>query len=234
MTGLSAAKTCKPLKEDSDYLIYEDGSLFSKKTNRYLKGKIDNVGYHTYALAISDKVSTNGKRLSKMCYAHRLVAEYFVDNPDPEHFTYVDHIDKNKLNNHYSNLRWVNGSMNNVNRITPIKSKPKYYIKDLEGEEWRIFPDNERYSVSSYGRVRNNKTNRLLSIDNKQVYDRVSLNDKRHYYIHRMVYVSFTGDNNLEDYVIDHIDGNPKNNKITNLQKITQSENCKKQVRFND
>ena len=35
----------KELKEDNDYLIYEDGKLFSKKTGRFLKGKIDNVGY---------------------------------------------------------------------------------------------------------------------------------------------------------------------------------------------
>ena len=35
----------RELKEDSNYLIYNDGRLFSKKVNRFLKGKIDNVGY---------------------------------------------------------------------------------------------------------------------------------------------------------------------------------------------
>jgi hypothetical protein len=35
----------KPLKEDNDYLIYSDGRLYSKKANRFLSGKVDNVGY---------------------------------------------------------------------------------------------------------------------------------------------------------------------------------------------
>ena len=35
----------KPLKEDENYLIYSNGDLYSKKVNRFLKGKIDNVGY---------------------------------------------------------------------------------------------------------------------------------------------------------------------------------------------
>ena len=39
-------------------------------------------------------------------YSHRKVAEYFI--PNPKNLPYVDHIDnKNKLNNHVSNLQWV-------------------------------------------------------------------------------------------------------------------------------
>lgn len=34
---------------------------------------------------------------------HRLVAEAFLDNPN--HYTDVDHIDKNTYNNNVSNLR---------------------------------------------------------------------------------------------------------------------------------
>ena len=93
----------KQLKEDSDYLIYNDGRLFSKKMNRFLKGKIDNTGYHIYALAINDKLSVSKRKLSKMVYAHRLVAQYFI--PNPNNLPYIHHIDENKLNNHVSNLQ---------------------------------------------------------------------------------------------------------------------------------
>ena len=47
---------------------------------------------------------------------HRLVAEAFVENPRPDIFDMVDHIDCNKSNNHYTNLRWVDAELNCANR----------------------------------------------------------------------------------------------------------------------
>lgn len=35
-----------------------------------------------------------------------MVAEAYVPNPDPEHNTIVLHIDSNKENKHYTNLKW--------------------------------------------------------------------------------------------------------------------------------
>lgn len=225
----------KPLKEDSDYLIYEDGSLFSKKTNRFLSGKIDNVGYRVYALAISDKMSVSQKKLSKMLYTHRLVAEYFLDNP--KNLPYVHHKDENKLNNHYTNLEWVTAKENSLysKKENQIRKKPKYFIKDLEGEIWKDIPNYLNYEISNYARIRNKRTNRLLHFDKNGTYDRVNLSNigkKKNFYVHRLVYCIFNEDYDLDNYVIDHIDGDPKNNILSNLQKITQQENCLKQERF--
>ena len=47
-------------------------------------------------------VKFNNVRVVK--YAHRLVAKYFISNPDEK--TEVNHIDGNKANNHVSNLEW--------------------------------------------------------------------------------------------------------------------------------
>ena len=54
-------------------------------------------------------------------YIHRLVAEYFIPNPDslPE----VDHIDTNPSNNIYTNLRWCTHKDNYKNETTKQNQK---------------------------------------------------------------------------------------------------------------
>ena len=46
---------------------------------------------------------------------HRLIAQQFIENDDPEHKTQVDHINRNKADYHVSNLRWVSNSTNQLN-----------------------------------------------------------------------------------------------------------------------
>ena len=55
-------------------------------------------------------------------FIHRAVAELFIPNPNnkPD----IDHIDTNKNNNNYTNLRWVTQAENNRNPIT-VKLRAK-------------------------------------------------------------------------------------------------------------
>ena len=55
----------------------------------------------------------------------------------------------------------------------------------------------------------------------KNGYQILMLN-KQFHYVHRLIYLKFYG--NLPK-IIDHIDGNPSNNKIENLREATQSDN---------
>ena len=48
-----------------------------------------------------------------MCSVHRLIAETFI--PNPNNLPEVDHINNNRTDNNYLNLRWVNRSTNNFN-----------------------------------------------------------------------------------------------------------------------
>ena len=240
MDNQQPSNNYKPLKEDNDYLIYDDGRVFSKKTDKFLTGKIDGAGYRVYALAIKDDLADTKKK-SKMFYAHRLVAQYFI--PNPQNKPCVNHKDENKLNDNVTNLEWVTEKQNTQkhNLLNPGSRKNikklKYYQKDLQGEEWRIIPFNVNYSISNKGRVRNNRTNRLLHYDEKSnSYYRIGLYNGQksiHYYIHRLVYCVFHNDYDLQGFVIDHIDANRHNNNLENLQKITQSENNLKQACFN-
>ena len=52
---------------------------------------------------------------------HRLVAKYFI--PNPNNYNMVDHIDQDKTNNKVNNLRWTTPSENGKNAVY---SKPRY------------------------------------------------------------------------------------------------------------
>ena len=93
-------------------------------------------------------------------------------------------------------------------------------IKAIKGFE-------DTYAVSDDGRVFNIRSGRELKQKDNKGYFEVTLSSrsgKKSYRVHRLVYQAFVGvlDNNL---VIDHIDGNRKNNHQYNLRQIHTRDN---------
>lgn len=92
------------------YFISPDGRVFSKYLGRLMTTKQDKDGYLEIGLQ-----TTGGKQ--RWFKIHRLVALTYIGNPpsslkDPT----IDHIDANILNNHYTNLRWIERSINSSTR----------------------------------------------------------------------------------------------------------------------
>lgn len=101
-------------------------------------------------------------------------------------------------------------------------------------EYWRLIPSFPMYSASNYGRIRNERTGRILHVymiprgylsltlrrDNKQIPQMV----------HRLVAEAFLGGPhpNLD---VNHIDGDKTNNCIENLEWCTREENVRHAVR---
>ena len=86
-----------------NYTIDENGNVFSKKRNRYLKPIKHKSGYPTVNLF------SNGE--SKSFSIHRLVATAFI--PNPKNLKEINHKDENPENPNVDNLEWCTRQYNN-------------------------------------------------------------------------------------------------------------------------
>ena len=110
-------------------------------------------------------------------------------------------------------------------------------LKDVnnEEEEFKRIEGYDNYIVSNFGNIKNNKTNKIMKLQNHiQGYKQIGLtkNGKQKYFlIHRLVGKAF-----LENFdnkpVIDHIDENKSNNNIKNLRWATNQENQRNQGKY--
>jgi len=84
----------------------------------------------------------NGYVKTSAGFTHQLVAKAFVENPNPKVLIEVNHIDGNKLNNHWTNLEWVTHSENlqkYYNSTLASKRGDVHGVKVKKGKEsWKF------------------------------------------------------------------------------------------------
>lgn len=104
-----------------------------------------------------------------------------------------------------------------------IKALDMHYL-----EEWKLIDGFQNYSISSYGRVRNDKTERILRAGiTDHGYFIVNLyKDKKRksMKVHKLVTNAFI-DNPEGKRCVDHINNDRLDNRITNLRYATDNEN---------
>ncbi len=142
------------------YKIYEDGRVWSIKSNKFLKHR-----FHSYAY-----VSLYKDSKEKLMYIHRLIALHYI--PNPNNFKNVDHIDRNKLNNNINNLRWLSISENGINtnvrgnipyRHISVRYKTSnysFYQLHISRNKRKIFAKSfscNKYTLEEVVRIRNEK-----------------------------------------------------------------------------
>ena len=137
-------------KEVYGYFVNSDGFVWNKKHTKPLNGKLDKDGYRTLNLF------ENGKR--RTIREHRLIALCFVNNPYPDKYNIVNHIDGNKQNNSAVNLEWTDNSGNMKHAIknglykTPDTSKHTIILDTITNEimEFKSRKECEKYYGAEY------------------------------------------------------------------------------------
>lgn len=88
----------KPIKGYEDiYAISDDGTVFSHRTQKFLKPNTDRYGYLYYVFSVNS--------VRKTIKAHRLVAEAFIPNPADK--PTVNHKNGIRTDNRVANLEWA-------------------------------------------------------------------------------------------------------------------------------
>ena len=100
-------------------------------------------------------------------------------------------------------------------------------------EIWKDIPNHPKYKVSNTGKVMSYKAKTPILLTPQPCTKtnprlRVRLTDNgvsKLYYIHRLMMVAFYPREDSDNLEVNHIDGNPQNNVLENLEWVTSKEN---------
>lgn len=106
-------------KKETKYEVSNLGGVRNKDTQEDIGQVLSGIPQYKY-VNILEECGTR-----KLRRVHRLVAEMFI--PKVEGKKFVDHIDRDKLNNRVDNLRWVTRKENSLNRDVTV-------LLECEGE----------------------------------------------------------------------------------------------------
>lgn len=142
---------------------YDDGSI-----ERY-----SNAPQHSHNPLRKDFGSNDGRgyryiKINKKPYkAHKLIAMAFINNPN--NYTEVDHINRDKTDNRPCNLRWVTRKMNNDNTFKVENALHKYGYRrcDNRKEYTKAYGSNYRKSHYCLTMINSNGkyTSRVLNLE---------------------------------------------------------------------
>lgn len=167
---------------ENSYIIYEDGRIFSLKTNKYLKKSLNkSTGYYCVRL--------NGKGFM----LHRIILHTFNPRGEKEKYLQVSHIDNDKSNNSLSNLEWAtpeenvrkyfkdkaNGLYDNFNPRENLNDTKNKYLKRKDVRERIAKSKREKYWNDEKTREKTKESARLY-YQRKDVKEKIKLYNKEY------------------------------------------------------
>jgi hypothetical protein len=156
----------KIIKDFPNYAISNYGrvkrlnSKYKENKNKLVPVSFNGFGYYSATLHIGHKSFRKA--------VHRLVAEAFIDNPNPSEYNIINHKDENKFNNRYDNLEWCSIKQNVLYSNNHLKASEhrKTHIKMIDDKgnitnynSIKECADANNLDVSSISKRINNKAN---------------------------------------------------------------------------
>ncbi len=115
-----------------NYAVSNTGLVINLTTGYLTPGSIRLDGYQMIKL-----VDNKGTQQPELI--HRIIAKAFLGIPDDKLELTVDHIDRNKSNNHISNLRWATKSEQRINQIRPTFKRSNKPITQILPNGQQLF-----------------------------------------------------------------------------------------------
>lgn len=153
------------------YLIDEYGNIYSNYLKDYIKPQPDKDGYLKVTL------SGGNRKLRIYIRVARLVASTFIGEPPEDMLdSTINHIDGNILNNHYSNLEWMERSKNSSIRGNTCKGELNGSCKLTEDEVMKIciMLEDNKYTQTEISKIYNVHRSTINLIKKRKKWEHIT------------------------------------------------------------
>ena len=146
-----------------NYIIYDDGRIYSKTRRKFMTNKIMKDGYV--------RMEMYKDKQPKMFNVHRVVAEVFI--PNPEKLPEINHKDENKQNNTVENLEWCD-RIYNINYGTGRKRQAEKLKGKKSGMNGHKHKEQSKKAIGEKQRGQlNHRSRKVVCLQNGMIFNTV-------------------------------------------------------------